>query len=71
MTIAKVIEISSESAKGYEDAIRIGIEEASRTVKNIQSVWVKDHEVLVKDGKPRGHRVSLKVTFLVEGAKRA
>lgn len=71
MAIAKVIEISSESKKGYEDAIRLGVEEASRTVKNIQSAWVKDHEILVKDGELRGHRVSLKITFLVDGSKRA
>ena len=70
MPIAKVIEISSESDT-YEEAIRLGVEEASRTVKNIQSAWVKDHEILVKDGELRGHRVSLKITFLVDGSKRA
>jgi flavin-binding protein dodecin len=71
MAIAKVIEITSESTKDYDDAVRSGIEEAARTVDNIQSAWVKDHEVRVRDDRPQSHRVSLKVTFLVENGSRA
>jgi flavin-binding protein dodecin len=65
MATAKIIEITSESQKGYEDAVLQGIREASKTVDNIRSAWVKDHEVLIGAGDARSHRVNMKVTFLV------
>ncbi|MEZ4457334.1 MAG: dodecin family protein [Gemmatimonadales bacterium] len=67
MSIAKVIEISAESNKSLDDCLMQGIQEASKTVKNITSAWVKNHEVLVEDGKIRKHRVHLDVTFVVDG----
>lgn len=42
MGIAKVIEITSESPKSFEDAIRQGIENASKTVRHINGAWVKE-----------------------------
>lgn len=69
MSTAKIIEITSESPESYEDAIERGIEEASRTIANIQSAWVQDHWVLLRDGQERKHRVSLKVTFVIDSSK--
>jgi flavin-binding protein dodecin len=66
MSVAKIIEISSESPEGFEDAIRKGIQQASKTVKNIKSAWVEDQMVEVKDGTVATYRVHLKVTFLLE-----
>ena len=66
MSIAKIIEISSESPKGFEDAIQKGIQQASKTVKNIKSAWVEDQSVEVTDGKVSSYRVHLKVTFVLE-----
>lgn len=65
MTIAKVIEISSESTKSFDDAIRAGMEKAAKTLDNIQSAWVKDQIVLAEDGKINGYRVHMHVTFKV------
>jgi flavin-binding protein dodecin len=66
MSVAKTIEISAESADGFEEAIREGIRRAGKTVKNIKSAWVEDQSVEVKDDKIIGFRVHLKVTFLLE-----
>jgi dodecin len=66
MSVAKIIEISAESSKGFEDAIQKGIQQASKSVKNIKSAWVEDQSVEVKDGKVSGYRVHLKVTFVLE-----
>jgi len=70
MALAKIIEITSESQKSYDDAVTRGIEDAGKTVDNIRSAWVKDHEVLVGAGDARTHRVSLKITFLVDESRR-
>ena len=66
MSVAKVIEISSESPLGFEEAIRDGIAKASKSVHNIKSAWVKSQSMVVKDGKITEYRVDLKVTFILE-----
>ncbi|HKI86858.1 MAG TPA: dodecin family protein [Thermoanaerobaculia bacterium] len=66
MPVAKIIEISAESPKGFEDAVREGIRRASKTVDNIKSAWVEDQGVQVEDAEVVNYRVHLKVTFILE-----
>ncbi|NBC12344.1 MAG: dodecin domain-containing protein [Gammaproteobacteria bacterium] len=66
MSIAKVIEITAESVESFEDAIRSGIEEANKSVRNVQGAWVKEHKVVVNDGRISAFRVDMKVTFVVD-----
>lgn len=66
MSVAKIIEISSESPESFEDAIQIGISRASKTVKNIKSAWVKEQQVVVEKGKVTAYRVDMKVVFVLK-----
>ena len=66
MSVAKIVEISSESSKGFQDAVDRGIKRASKTIKGIKSAWVKDQEVVVKNGQVKSYRVTLKVTFVLD-----
>lgn len=66
MAIAKVIEMTSESTKGFEDAIQQGIAGAAETLHGIRSAWVKEQQVVVQDNKITAYRVDLKVTFVVD-----
>jgi flavin-binding protein dodecin len=45
MSVAKVSEIIASSKKSFDDAIEIGIQRANKTLKNVQSAWVKDQYV--------------------------
>lgn len=65
MSVAKIIEISAESKKGFEDAIQEGITRAGTTVENIKSAWVQEQQVVVEKGKVVSYRVNLKVTFVL------
>ena len=65
MTIAKITEISASSKKSFEDAVRMGVRRASKTLDNIEGAWVQDMKVDVEDGKVTGYRVILKVTFVL------
>jgi len=65
-SIAKMIEISSDSEKSFDDALKLGIAEARESLRNVQSVWIKDQEVLVSEGRPEIYRLHLKVTFKIE-----
>ena len=66
MSIAKVIEISSESTQSFEDAIQEGIRKASKSVHNIKGAWVKEQQVKVEDGEVVAYRVDLKLTFVLD-----
>ncbi len=68
MTVASVTEISAASPESFEAAIREGIERANQTLRNIQSAWVKDRNVLIEDGQIRAYKVNLLVTFVLEDA---
>lgn len=65
-SVAKIIEISAESTKSFEDAIQQGIQTASRSLRNIRSAWVKEQQAIVENGKISGYRVDLKITFVME-----
>ena len=69
MGVAKIIEISSSSKKGFEDAIAVGIARASETIKHIQGAWVSEQKVVVDKGKIVDYRVNLRLTFLLEDEK--
>jgi flavin-binding protein dodecin len=66
MSVAKVIEITADSEKGFEDAIQAGIRKASKTVDDIRGAWIANQEVMVKDGKVQRYRVHLRLTFLLK-----
>ena len=61
----KVIEVLSESGKSYEDAISNAVEESSKSLRHIRSVYVNEQSATVKDGKVDKYRVNLKITFEV------
>jgi flavin-binding protein dodecin len=66
MSVARVTEISAVSEEGFEDAIRQGIERATRTLRNVEGAWVKDQNVMIEDGEIKGYKVNLEVTFVLE-----
>ncbi len=66
MSVLKVIEIMANSEKSWEDATGNAVAEASKSVKNIRSVWVQEQSATVKDGKVEDYRVNVKITFEVK-----
>jgi dodecin len=66
MAVLKVIEVLSSSPTSWEDATQKAVAKASKTVKNIRSVYVQEHSAAVKDGKVSEYRVNLKLTFELE-----
>lgn len=66
MAIVKVIEVIASSNKGIDDAIRQGVAEASKTVRNIDSVYVKDIKAHVKDGQVTSFGCICKISFRLD-----
>ena len=65
MSIARVTEVISSSPHGFDDAVRVGVERAARTLQNIKGAWVQDQKVTVDNGKISEYRVTMKITFVL------
>lgn len=66
MAVLKVIEVLSNSEKSWEDATKKAVKQASKSVKNIRSVYVQDQSATVKNNEVTEFRVNLKITFEIE-----
>jgi flavin-binding protein dodecin len=67
VTVSKVIELSSSSSKGIEDAVQVGLSKVSKTVKNIKSAWVNEIRAITgEDGSVIEWRVNMRINFIVE-----
>jgi len=66
MSIAKVTEIIASSPKSFDDAIRLGVARAHKTLTNLKSAWVENQQVQIDDdGNILEFRVQLKITFVL------
>lgn len=66
MAILKVLELMANSTQSWEDATQQAVTEASKTLHNIRSVYIKDQSASVKDSKITEYRVTVKLTFEVD-----
>lgn len=66
MAVVKVIELLSESANGWESAAQEAVSEASKTIDNIQSVYVSNMQAIVENDKIVNYRLNVKISFIVK-----
>lgn len=66
MSIVKVIEVIASSEKSIDDALQNAVKEASKTIRNIDSVYVKDIKAHVKDDKIVSYGLICKISFRLE-----
>ncbi len=63
MSIFKVIEVIATSENSWEEATKNAVKNASKTIKNIKSVYVKEQKAMVTGENITEFRVILKITF--------
>ena len=68
--IVKVIEVMSESGSSWEEAVQNLVSEASKTLRNIRSLYVKEMTAAVEKGKITSYRLNTKVTLELEPERR-
>ncbi len=66
MSVAKVTEISATSKSSFDDAVKVGIDRAAKTIEHITGAWVSELKVDVSDGRVTNYRVNMKVTFVLK-----
>lgn len=64
--VARVTEISARSEKSFEDAINIGVQRATKTLRGVTGAWVKEHQLHVNNGNVSAYQVNLLVTFVLD-----
>lgn len=61
-----MIEVLAESDKSWEDAAQSAISQASKTVRNIRSIYIENFEAIVENGRIGKYRINAKITFLLD-----
>ena len=69
MPVLDVIEVMSNSSESWGNAVENVINRATKTVRNIRSINVKNLSAVVENNKVIEWRVNCKVTFEVEEPK--
>jgi len=65
MTIAKIVELTADSHKNFDDAMMVGMERARKTLDGVKGAWIKDQEIRLADDGTMTYRVHMKVTFVM------
>lgn len=68
MAVLKVLELMASSTKSWEDAAQQAVSEASKTLKHIRSVYIKEHSAVVNKNKIVEYRITAKLSFEIENA---
>ena len=66
MAVVTVIELLGESGESWEAAARQVVEEATRTLRGVTSVWIKEFQATVENDRVKNYRVTAKVSFVME-----
>ena len=66
MSVVTVVELLAESDESWEDATRKAVEEATKTIRGVSSVYIKEFQATVEDDKVKTFRVNAKVSFVLE-----
>lgn len=67
-SVARITQISSRSEVGFDDAVKVGVERANATLRNVTGAWVKDQKVEIREGQITAWQVVLEVTFILDDA---
>ena len=66
MSMLKVIEVLAESNKSWEDAAQIAVANAHKTLRHVRSIYIKNMEATVEDGKIKSYRINGKISFVLD-----
>ncbi|MEJ2518091.1 MAG: dodecin family protein [Methyloceanibacter sp.] len=66
MTMLKVIEVLAESDKSWEDAAQTALQTAEKSVRNVRSIYIKNFEATVANGKIEKYRINGKISFVLD-----
>lgn len=66
MPVLKVTEVLAQSPNGWEDAAANAVKQASKTLRGVKSIYIKEMNATVEGDKITEYRVNAKITFELE-----
>jgi flavin-binding protein dodecin len=66
MPVARVTELSCTSTDSFEDAVRQGIDRATKTLRGVRGAWVKEQRVNVSRDGAIEFQANILVTFVLD-----
>jgi flavin-binding protein dodecin len=67
MAVASVTKITAASPISFDAAVQEGLARANKTLRGITGLHVLEEKASVNDGKIAEYRVTMEVTFILEG----
>lgn len=64
--VARVTDIIAASPVSFDDAIKVGFERATRTLRGITGMKIIEQRIAVDDNQIAEYRVRLEVIFILE-----
>ena len=70
MAVVKVVELLAESPNSWEEATQEALRSASKTLRGIKSIYIKEMQAVVENDRITAYRVNVKVSFAIEDEAR-
>ena len=67
MAVARVTRITASSPTSWQDAVQEALQRASKTLRGITGLEVVSQKAKIVEGKIAEYRVTVDVTFILEG----
>ena len=67
--MVKVIELIAQSPTSWDDAAKVALAEASKTIRGIRSIYVQDMTAIVERDVITAFRIVAKVSFALDAAE--
>ncbi len=68
MSVYKVIELIGTSPVSWEDAAKIAIDQATKTLQDLRVAEVVSQDLKIEDGKVAAYRTKVRLSFRFHGS---
>jgi flavin-binding protein dodecin len=65
-SVYKVVELIGTSAQSWDDAAKVAVETAGKSLRDLRIAEVIANDIVVENGKVQAYRTKLKVSFKLE-----
>jgi flavin-binding protein dodecin len=65
-SVYKVIQLIGTSTQSWEEAAKVAVERAAKTLRDLRVAEVIEQDLVIEDGKVQAYRTKLKVSFKFE-----
>lgn len=64
--VSKCIELTGESERGWDDAVKACVSEAAQTLQNISDVEIEEMRGTIRDGAIASYQVRCRISFRID-----